>query len=95
LPIVIINVVLGIIDERLNPGTSFGVLSWVAIIVFFATVLPTVAVSIRRLHDIDYSGWWFLLWFTLIGGLALIYWACRPGMPEQVGAPSMTRQPAL
>jgi len=62
LPVVIINVVLGIVDERLNPGTEFGALSWVTMIVFLASILPTLGVSIRRLHDIDRSGWWFLLW---------------------------------
>ena len=79
LPVVIINVVLGIVDESLNPGTEFGALSWVTMIVFLASILPTLGVSIRRLHDIDRSGWWFLLWFTLVGGLVLIYWACQPG----------------
>jgi len=79
LPVVIINVVLGIVDERLNPGTEFGALSWVTMIVFLASILPTLGVSIRRLHDIDRSGWWFLLWFTLVGGLVLLYWACQPG----------------
>jgi len=79
LPVVIINVGLGIVDERLNPGTEFGALSWVTMIVFLVLVMPTLAVSVRRLHDIDRSGWWFLLWFTLVGGFVLIYWACQPG----------------
>jgi uncharacterized membrane protein YhaH (DUF805 family) len=103
LPVGIINIVLGVADERLNPGTSFGALSWVAMIVFLATVLPTLAVSIRRLHDIDRNGWWILLWLTAIGGLVLIYWACRPGAPgpNRFGppnpnlAPSGAQQPAL
>jgi uncharacterized membrane protein YhaH (DUF805 family) len=79
LPVVIINVVLGIVDERLSPGTEFGALSWVTMIFFLVSLIPTLAVSIRRLHDIDRSGWWFLLWFTLVGGFVLIYWACQPG----------------
>ena len=44
-----------------------------------ATLLPTLAVSARRLHDIDRSGWWALLIFTVIGYIALIYWACMRG----------------
>ena len=74
--VVTLNVVLGVIDERLNPGAEMGALSWVTMIVFLVSVVPTLAVSIRRLHDIDRSGWWFLLWFTLVGGFVLIYWAC-------------------
>ena len=81
LPVVVINVILGVLDEKLNPGTQMGTLSWVAMIVAFSLFLPTLAVSIRRLHDIGRSGWWFLLWFTLIGGLVVIYWACQPGTP--------------
>lgn len=50
---------------------------------FIASILlflPTIAVGVRRLHDIDKSGWWLLLWFVpVIGGIILIVWACREG----------------
>ncbi len=78
-PVVIVNVVLGVVDETLNPGTQIGTLSWVTMVVFLASILPTLGVSIRRLHDIDRSGWWFLLWFTLVGGVVVMYWACKRG----------------
>ncbi|MFW5500946.1 MULTISPECIES: DUF805 domain-containing protein [unclassified Maridesulfovibrio] len=47
-------------------------------IVIFITVIPTMAVSVRRLHDVGRSGWWFLLTFTVIGALLLLYWYVRP-----------------
>jgi uncharacterized membrane protein YhaH (DUF805 family) len=31
------------------------------------TFIPSVAVGVRRLHDVDRSGWWLLLYFTIIG----------------------------
>ena len=31
-------------------------------------LIPTIAVSVRRLHDIGKSGWWYLLWFIPIIG---------------------------
>lgn len=34
--------------------------------------LPSLAVSVRRLHDSDKSGWWLLLGLTAIGGLVLL-----------------------
>ncbi len=34
--------------------------------------LPSLAVSVRRLHDSDKSGWWLLLNITAIGGLVLL-----------------------
>jgi uncharacterized membrane protein YhaH (DUF805 family) len=36
----------------------------------------------RRLHDIDKSGWWYLILLTVIGGLFLCYWFCKKGDAE-------------
>ena len=33
----------------------------------FVTIIPTLAVAVRRLHDVDRSGWWLLLWPTFLG----------------------------
>jgi len=41
--------------------------------------LPGLAISIRRLHDIDRTGWWELICFTVIGIILLIVWACFKG----------------
>jgi uncharacterized membrane protein YhaH (DUF805 family) len=46
-----------------------------------ALFLPSLAVGIRRLHDVDRSGWWTLLVFTVIGVFVLLYWACIRGTP--------------
>ena len=35
--------------------------------------------AVRRLHDIDRTGWWVLLIFIAIGILVLIYWFCQKG----------------
>lgn len=40
--------------------------------------VPGITVQIRRLHDINRSGAWFLLYFVPLGGLVLLYWACLP-----------------
>lgn len=37
-------------------------------------VLPGLAIGIRRLHDIDKSGWWTLIAFTGIGAIVLLVW---------------------
>jgi uncharacterized membrane protein YhaH (DUF805 family) len=46
-----------------------------------ALFLPGLAVSVRRLHDLDRTGWWVLLAFTLIGLILLIVWNCMRGTP--------------
>ena len=45
------------------------------------TFLPSLALAVRRLHDIDRTGWWVLIAFTIIGIFVLIYWACKRGTP--------------
>ena len=49
-----------------------------------AWLLPGIAVSVRRLHDIGKSGW-NLLWILLpiVGAIMLIYWCCQDSQPEE------------
>jgi uncharacterized membrane protein YhaH (DUF805 family) len=51
-------------------------------IYLLATLVPTLAVSVRRLHDVGMSGWWLLLSFVPFGGLALIVIYCLDSNPE-------------
>jgi len=44
-----------------------------------ATLIPSIALGARRLHDINRSGWWQLLWLTGIGGILLMVWAIFRG----------------
>jgi uncharacterized membrane protein YhaH (DUF805 family) len=44
------------------------------------TLLPSLAMGVRRLHDTDRSGWWWLLSFIpLIGIIVLIVFWCSEG----------------
>ena len=43
-------------------------------------VIPTIAVGVRRLHDIDKSGWFLLVGFIpLIGWIFLVVWMTQKG----------------
>ena len=76
----IVLFVFGAIDRSLYPGPlAMGPFSYVNMAVGLALFLPSLAVSVRRLHDIDRTGWWILIGPTVIGTLVLIYWACLPG----------------
>lgn len=47
-------------------------------LIALGVLLPSIAVGVRRLHDIDKSGWFILVGFIpLIGGLILLYWAVQ------------------
>jgi uncharacterized membrane protein YhaH (DUF805 family) len=62
------NAVVSAISFRL--GNAFAV----------ATLLPSLAVGARRLHETDRSGWLQLLVFIpIIGWIFLIIWCAEPG----------------
>ncbi|UQN05611.1 DUF805 domain-containing protein [Deinococcus sp. QL22] len=66
----IIALVLGFLDGvlGLNLGgddAQFGVLGAIYTLIMF---VPGLAVSIRRLHDIGRSGWWYLIIFIPLAG---------------------------
>lgn len=47
-----------------------------------AIIIPTMALLVRRLHDIGRSGWWILLSFIpYIGGIVLLVFTCLPSQP--------------
>ncbi len=48
-------------------------------LVSLALALPSLAVGARRLHDINKSGWWQLLYLIpVVGWIVVIYWAAQP-----------------
>lgn len=49
-----------------------------------AVLLPTLGVAVRRLHDINKTGWLVLLsLIPLVGIIILIIWWCREGDPAE------------
>ena len=44
-----------------------------------ASLIPTLTVSVRRLHDTGRSGWWLLLSFVPFGGIVLFAFTLLPG----------------
>jgi uncharacterized membrane protein YhaH (DUF805 family) len=59
---------------------QLGAISYLAAIVCLGLFLPMLAVEVRRLHDIDKSGW-NILWFMIpiVGFILRIVWLCRRG----------------
>jgi uncharacterized membrane protein YhaH (DUF805 family) len=56
--------------------------SYLTLILFLATLIPLIAITTRRLHDTDRSGWWQLLPFIpLVGAIILIIWLCTASTP--------------
>ncbi len=69
----LLNVVASVIDLMMN--TEF-----VSIVASLALLLPALGVAVRRLHDVDRSGWWILITLIpLIGIIVLIVWYASEG----------------
>ncbi len=74
--VILLSIVAGVIDNLLFGSSILGTL------VTLGLLVPGIAVGVRRLHDIDRSGWWYLIaLIPLIGALVLIYWFVQPGTP--------------
>ncbi|MFN8182982.1 MAG: DUF805 domain-containing protein [Candidatus Nanopelagicales bacterium] len=85
--LIIVNIVVSILDslfgfqintvtntETGNSVTSVYNVGWLSTIWSLAVMLPTLAVSVRRLHDVGKSGWWW--WLNVIcciGPLILLF----------------------
>lgn len=57
------------------PLPIFVVVYWLVMIV------PSLAVTVRRLHDTDRSGWWYFIQLVPFGGIVLLVFACTEGTP--------------
>ena len=79
---VIISIVLGAIDALIfgfNAQSGMGLLGG---LYSLAVLIPSIAVSVRRLHDTDRSGWWILIAFIpLIGAIVLLVFMVMGSMP--------------
>ena len=50
------------------------------ILALLALFLPTLAGTVRRLHDTDHSGWMiFISWVPLVGPIIFIVFMCQRG----------------
>ena len=69
-------------DQTAFMAALFGPTYWLLVLVTLVFLLPSLAVTIRRLHDIDRSGGWF--WIILVpfaGSIVLLVFALLPSTP--------------
>jgi uncharacterized membrane protein YhaH (DUF805 family) len=63
-----------------NSSTLSGLGGLLDMLFTLATIIPSLALGARRLHDINRTGWWLLLLFVpVIGWIVLIVWAIERG----------------
>jgi uncharacterized membrane protein YhaH (DUF805 family) len=71
----IVDNTLGLLNENIGVGLLGGLFA-------LALLIPSIAVSIRRLHDTSRSGWWLLIGLIpLVGEIVLLVFYCLDSTP--------------
>src|SRR5206468_12695839 len=69
---ILASAILSVMSEKLS------------LVFTLATLLPGIAVSVRRLHDTDRSGWWLLIGLVpFIGAIMLIVFMVQDSRPNR------------
>lgn len=77
----IVSFILGLAAGILGAVTESD-LSIISLLYGLAVMLPSIGVSIRRLHDIGRSGWWLLLAFIpILGWIVLLIFHVKDSAP--------------
>ena len=75
LGIILIAFVVGLVSGLL--GETIG--GFIFLIFYLAILVPSIAIGVRRLHDLDKSGWFYLLALVPLVSLILLVWFCMKG----------------
>ncbi|WP_306324761.1 DUF805 domain-containing protein [Streptomyces venezuelae] len=89
----LINVIISIVITVVALSLDFQLLSTIYSLAIF---LPSLAVTVRRLHDTGRSGWWVLIGLVpLVGFIVLLVFACTEGdQHENAHGPNPKLAPA-
>lgn len=78
---VLYAILISSVDMNTGKMSSLGSIAGIIIGIYsLAIIIPSLAVTIRRFHDQDKSGWMFLLAFIpAVGGLIVFVFMCLEG----------------
>ena len=78
----IVGVAISWIASLLAGATGMNGIVYLASLYNLAVFIPGLAVSVRRLHDIGKSGWWFLILLVpIIGAIVFLVFCCLDSQP--------------
>ena len=75
-------VALAIVDEMIGTFSEEAEIGLLSGLFVLATFVPSLAVTVRRLHDTDRSGWWILInLIPIIGAIVLLVFTVLDSQP--------------
>src|ERR1700761_4974003 len=82
---VLFNVIVAVVLTVLRLGGGHSAVSILMGLLLdlyeLAVLLPSIALVVRRLHDVDRSGWWYFIVLTIVGIIPMLIWLCTAGTP--------------
>lgn len=76
--VILMNIIIAVVLSVLMAASS--AFYYVSVVYDLAIIIPSIALWVRRLHDIGRCGWWYLLaLIPVVGVIVLLVWACREG----------------
>lgn len=73
--LLIVDDIIGTINEKVGVGLLSGLF-------VLAALIPALAVTVRRLHDTNRSGWWILIkLIPVVGALVLLVFTVQDSQP--------------
>lgn len=75
------DVILSIVDGAMGTYNAQSGSGLISTIFGFFILIPSIALGVRRLHDINKSGWWSLMWLVfwlIVPLIVLLWWATKP-----------------
>jgi uncharacterized membrane protein YhaH (DUF805 family) len=70
---VLISIILAFIDNMIGTFSSETGVGLLGGVYSLAVLVPGLAVSVRRLHDTDHSGWWLLIGLAPCVGVIVLF----------------------
>lgn len=79
--LILIGLIVGLVAGIFSIDTS-GITDGITTVYYLAILLPSLGVTVRRLHDTGRSGWWLLLSFAPFGVFILLMFLISNGDKE-------------
>ena len=77
---VLYALIIASVDYTTGEMGGLGMIAGILLGIYaLATIVPSIAVSVRRLHDTEKSGWWYLISFIPFGAFVLLVFMCLEG----------------
>jgi len=74
---VLVNIIISLIFGILTKIPVLKVLFWIVFTLFgLAVLIPSIALGIRRLHDVNYTGWLMLLCVVPVVNVIVVFLLC-------------------